>query len=43
METMNWNTLFFDVTNYEPISLPGAYKNLLLGINQKYFIIVSHQ
>ena len=37
---MGWNTLFFEVTNYDPPSLPGYVKELLLGINRHNLIII---
>lgn len=37
---IGWNTLFFDVTNYDPPTLPGSEANLLLGINRHNLVII---
>ena len=37
---IGWNTMFFDVINYDPPTLPGACAELLLGVNRKNLIII---
>jgi hypothetical protein len=36
----SWSTMFFEVINYEPTSLPGACPNLMLGVNSKSVMIL---
>lgn len=35
--------MFFEVTNYDPPTLPGSCTNLLLGINKKHLVIIRHK
>ena len=35
--------MFFDVTNYDPATLPGSCTNLLLGVNRKNLVIIRHK
>lgn len=37
---IGWNTMFFDVINYDPVTLPGGCSELLLGVNRKNLIII---
>ena len=40
---IGWNTLFFEVTNYDPPTLPGNISSLLLGINRKNLVLIRHK
>lgn len=40
---VGWNTLFFDVSNYDPPTLPGNSASLLLGINRRNLVIIRHK
>ncbi len=40
---LGWNSLFFEVTNYDPPSLPGNTADVLLGINRYNLTIIRHK
>ena len=42
-EILGWNSFFFEVTNYDPPSLPGNSTNLLLGISRHFLTIIRHK
>ena len=42
-DVLGWNSLFFEVSNYDPPSLPGSAENLLLGINRHNLTIIRHK
>lgn len=42
-KALGWSTMFFDVTNYDPATLPGACTNLLLGVNRKNLVVIRHK
>lgn len=39
-DVLGWNSLFFDVTNYDPGTLPGNASEVLLGINRHNLTII---
>ena len=39
-DILGWNSFFYQVTNYDPPSLPGSATELLLGISRHYLTII---
>lgn len=42
-KALGWNTMFFEVTNYSPSTLPGNNSNLLLGVNRGSLVVIRHK